>query len=94
MLFWTDVSSDNAEATATTFERSRESSESSLQTTKSISVPKYEIPQGLNIHAHTFTFHELAVAAQNFSEDCLIGEGGFGSVFRGYLDDGQVWIHS
>lgn len=53
-------------------------------------VQKSEIPHGLNTHAHTFTFHELAVAAQNFSEDCLIGEGGFGAVFRGYLDDGQV----
>mgnify|MGYP000332470761 CR=1 FL=1 len=68
---------------------SEEPSEPNSRTTP-VTVQNYKIPQGLNTHAHTFTFHELAVAAQNFSEDCLIGEGGFGAVFRGYLDDGQV----
>ena len=53
-------------------------------------MPKDKIPHGLNIRARTFTFKELASAAQNFREDCLIGEGGFGSVYKGCLDDGQV----
>ncbi|GMJ14589.1 PBS1-Like 41 [Hibiscus trionum] len=33
-----------------------------------------------------FTFRELAVATNNFSFDCLIGEGGFGRVYRGYIE--------
>ena len=44
-----------------------------------------------HIAAHTFTFKELASATKNFRPDCLIGEGGFGSVYKGRLDDtGQV----
>ncbi|GKF41387.1 serine/threonine-protein kinase PBS1-like protein, partial [Tanacetum coccineum] len=37
------------------------------------------------IAAHTFTLRELAVATNNFSPDCFLGEGGFGSVYRGRL---------
>lgn len=39
-----------------------------------------------HIAAHTFTFRELAVAAKNFRADCLLGEGGFGRVYRGRLE--------
>jgi hypothetical protein len=43
------------------------------------------------IAAHTFTFKELASATKNFRVDCLIGEGGFGRVYKGRLDStGQV----
>ena len=38
-----------------------------------------------HIAAQTFTFHELAVATKNFRSDCLIGEGGFGCVYKGLL---------
>ncbi|KAK4430860.1 putative serine/threonine-protein kinase PBL7 [Sesamum alatum] len=38
------------------------------------------------IAAHTFTFRELATAAKNFRADCLLGEGGFGRVYKGQLD--------
>ncbi|KAI4384018.1 hypothetical protein MLD38_009790 [Melastoma candidum] len=36
--------------------------------------------------AHMFTFHELAAAAKNFWADYLLGEGGFGRVYKGQLE--------
>lgn len=39
-----------------------------------------------NIAAQTFTFRELASATKNFRQECLIGEGGFGRVYKGRLD--------
>ncbi|KAK8988175.1 hypothetical protein V6N11_065771 [Hibiscus sabdariffa] len=44
-----------------------------------------------NIAAQTFTFRELATATKNFRPECLLGEGGFGHVYKGLLDStGQV----
>lgn len=43
-----------------------------------------------HIAAQTFTFRELAAATKNFRQDCLLGEGGFGRVYRGRLENGQV----
>ncbi|MCO5552706.1 hypothetical protein L7F22_006223 [Adiantum nelumboides] len=44
-----------------------------------------------HIAAQTFTFRELAAATKNFRSDCLIGEGGFGRVYKGRLEStGQV----
>lgn len=40
--------------------------------------------------ARSFTFKELALATQNFREANLIGEGGFGSVYKGRLESGLV----
>ncbi|KAL6971333.1 Serine/threonine-protein kinase pbl27 [Sarracenia purpurea var. burkii] len=43
------------------------------------------------IAAHTFTFRELAAATKNFRPECLLGEGGFGRVYKGHLEStGQV----
>ncbi|KAJ6825162.1 putative serine/threonine-protein kinase CDL1 [Iris pallida] len=39
-----------------------------------------------HIAAQTFTFWELAIATRNFRADCLLGEGGFGRVYKGRLD--------
>ncbi|KAM1125897.1 hypothetical protein ACFX11_041344 [Malus domestica] len=39
-----------------------------------------------HIAAHTFTFRELAVATKNFRADCILGEGGFGQVYKGRLE--------
>ncbi|MCD7459094.1 Serine/threonine-protein kinase pbl27 [Datura stramonium] len=39
-----------------------------------------------HIAAHTFTFRELATATKNFRADCLLGEGGFGRVYKGRLE--------
>lgn len=40
-----------------------------------------------HIAAQTFTFRELAAATKNFREDCLLGEGGFGRVYKGRLEN-------
>ncbi|KAJ1412045.1 Serine/threonine-protein kinase, active site [Sesbania bispinosa] len=37
-----------------------------------------------------FHFRELQVATNNFSSKNLIGKGGFGNVYKGYLSDGTV----
>jgi len=52
------------------------------------SVPK-NVPDA-NISAHTFTFRELVAATQNFRDECFLGEGGFGRVYKGRLENGQV----
>ncbi|KAL8170222.1 hypothetical protein V2J09_022026 [Rumex salicifolius] len=43
-------------------------------------------PATNNIEAQIFTFKELANATNNFRQDCLIGEGGFGRVYKGQLE--------
>lgn len=40
--------------------------------------------------AKAFTFRELATATKNFRSDCLLGEGGFGRVYKGKLENGQL----
>ncbi|KAK4764144.1 hypothetical protein SAY87_013582 [Trapa incisa] len=48
------------------------------------------VDQG-NIKSRNFTFRELASATKNFRQECLLGEGGFGRVYRGSLSgSGQV----
>ncbi|GAB2298530.1 Probable serine/threonine-protein kinase pbl26 [Dionaea muscipula] len=39
-----------------------------------------------NIAAQTFTFRELATATKNFRQECLLGEGGFGRVYKGKFE--------
>ncbi|XP_010922992.1 probable serine/threonine-protein kinase PBL26 [Elaeis guineensis] len=43
-----------------------------------------------NIAARQFTFRELATATKNFRPDSLLGEGGFGRVYKGCLDGGEI----
>ncbi|KAL2540747.1 Serine/threonine-protein kinase [Abeliophyllum distichum] len=41
--------------------------------------------------AQTFTLRELAVATKNFRPECMLGEGGFGRVYKGCLEKtGQI----
>jgi len=43
----------------------------------------------------TFNFRELATATKNFRQECLLGEGGFGRVYKGTLQStGQVCYHT
>ncbi|GKU85529.1 hypothetical protein SLEP1_g195 [Rubroshorea leprosula] len=62
---------------------------------RSSSDPKKEpaLPKEPTAHiaAQTFTFRELAAATKNFRPECLLGEGGFGRVYKGRLEStGQV----
>jgi hypothetical protein len=44
-----------------------------------------EILQSPNLKS--FTFAELKAATRNFRPDSVLGEGGFGSVFKGWIDE-------
>ncbi|KAJ4751070.1 Leucine-rich repeat protein kinase family protein [Rhynchospora pubera] len=37
-----------------------------------------------------FTFEEMAKATKNFNESSIVGQGGYGKVYKGVLDDGTV----
>jgi len=50
-----------------------------------------EIEQSEGTSLKIFTFRELATATKNFRQECLLGEGGFGRVYKGTLKStGQV----
>ncbi|THU54758.1 hypothetical protein C4D60_Mb10t28520 [Musa balbisiana] len=55
---------------------------------KEASVPKEGNPE--HIAAQTFSFRELSAVTKNFRRDCFLGEGGFGRVYKGRLETGQV----
>jgi hypothetical protein len=44
-----------------------------------------EILQSANVRS--FTFNELRTSTRNFRPDSVLGEGGFGFVFKGWIDD-------
>ncbi|XP_062190795.1 probable serine/threonine-protein kinase PBL7 [Phragmites australis] len=45
---------------------------------------------GRHDEATIFTLRQLADATKNFRQDCLLGRGGFGCVYKASLSDGQV----
>lgn len=50
---------------------------------------------GMRVPAEVFTFRELANATENFNPELLVGEGGFGRVYKGYLKKtDQVHMHT
>lgn len=52
-----------------------------------MSIPRSEdeILQSSNLKS--FSFAELKLATKNFRPDSLLGEGGFGSVYKGWIDE-------
>ncbi|XP_073113132.1 probable serine/threonine-protein kinase PBL7 isoform X2 [Elaeis guineensis] len=46
-----------------------------------------QIGNNANNSARVFTYAELQAATKNFKAECLIGEGGFGRVYNGHLED-------
>ncbi|KAH9618208.1 hypothetical protein KSS87_010874 [Heliosperma pusillum] len=47
-----------------------------------------QVLAGLDLQTGLFTFRQLKAATNNFSDDSIIGHGGFGSVYLGVLLDG------
>lgn len=44
-----------------------------------------------NTAPQIFTFQELATATKNFQQEFLVGEGGFGRIYKGEIEQsGQV----
>lgn len=55
-------------------------------------LPK-DAPEGQS-PARVFSYRELATATKNFRPECFLGEGGFGRVYKGQLENGQVCVFS
>jgi hypothetical protein len=47
-----------------------------------------EILQSANVKV--FTFNNLKAATRNFRPDSVLGEGGFGSVYKGWIDENTL----
>lgn len=47
-----------------------------------------ELQQGAGYsNVHIFTYEELRLATKHFRPDLILGEGGFGVVYKGVIDD-------
>lgn len=75
------MASRNGAAAALSGCSSHASSASMLPTPRS----EDEILESANVRA--FSFNELRTATRNFRPDSVLGEGGFGSVFKGWVDE-------
>lgn len=56
----------------------------------SVSAPQSPRSEGdilLSSNVKSFTFSDLRTATRNFRPDSVLGEGGFGSVFKGWVDE-------
>ena len=53
----------------------------------STSIPRSEDEILHSSNLKSFSFSELKLATRNFRPDSLLGEGGFGSVYKGWIDE-------
>ncbi|XP_057435949.1 serine/threonine-protein kinase PBL34-like isoform X2 [Lotus japonicus] len=51
------------------------------------STPKFSEELKVSSHLRKFKFNELKVATRNFRPESLLGEGGFGCVFKGWIEE-------
>ncbi|XP_022884126.1 probable serine/threonine-protein kinase PIX7 isoform X2 [Olea europaea var. sylvestris] len=63
-------------------------SSSTTSNTESIpSTPNVGEELKISSQLRSFTYNELKIATRNFRPDSLLGEGGFGCVFKGWIDE-------
>ncbi|XVF55278.1 hypothetical protein PTKIN_Ptkin06aG0024200 [Pterospermum kingtungense] len=84
------VSPSSTGVSSTTTSRNGNNLSGSSSRASSASIPQTprsegEILQSANLKS--FSFSELRTATRNFRPDSVIGEGGFGSVFKGWVDE-------
>ncbi|KAF6169441.1 hypothetical protein GIB67_021444 [Kingdonia uniflora] len=60
---------------------------SDLSSTSSTKINKEELVHPFGSGLHVFQLSELRAITQNFSNNYLLGEGGFGTVHKGYVDE-------
>ncbi|KAL6567724.1 putative serine/threonine-protein kinase pbl3 [Orobanche gracilis] len=62
-------------------------SHSGKSSSESLPTPRSEAEILSSPHVKAFSFNELRNATRNFRPDSLLGEGGFGYVFKGWIDE-------
>lgn len=65
----------------------KESSHSCSQILEGNALKSYKTDLSAACNLKSFTFNDLKNATRNFRADSLLGEGGFGYVFKGWLDE-------
>ncbi|XP_027770076.1 probable serine/threonine-protein kinase PBL7 isoform X2 [Solanum pennellii] len=63
-----------------------------LEPTQKVLISKHDSPPRSNLP--TFSYRDIATATNNFRRESIIGEGGFGPVFKGKLNTNQKLNHS
>ncbi|XP_030468254.2 calmodulin-binding receptor-like cytoplasmic kinase 2 [Syzygium oleosum] len=82
--------SDELRARSAASNASRSGSERSRGSTRGIYTSSYNSTHDREPGSVTFTMEELLAATRNFSPSFKIGQGGFGTVYKGRLADGTV----
>ncbi|KAF3331627.1 protein kinase APK1B [Carex littledalei] len=86
--FGVKIKAENSADSAITWgssSRNGSKSTSSLSSVPPTLRSEGDILQSSNVHS--FTFNDLKTATRNFRPDSVLGEGGFGSVFKGWIEE-------